>query len=267
MGDSPMAAPLRANISQIDDPQGQGRVKVRCTALGEAWEAWAQVLRPDPANPPPAYAPGDVVIILLEEEDPGSPIVLGTLSSRGKPVGVDLASEVPRTDHGWSDLALSAKTRGLLDQVIAAFRRPPGRRVRERRTGSAVLISGTSGSDRIMAAQLVAKELGSMLLRVDLTRVVSKYIGETEKNLDAIFIRAEASGAVLFFDEADALFGKRPEVKDSHDRYANIEIRYLLQRLEEHAGLVILATNRKQAIDPAFLRRCSAIVSIPGPHS
>jgi len=118
----------------------------------------------------------------------------------------------------------------------------------------------------MMAAQILARELGIDLFRIDLARVVSKYIGETEKNLRAVFAEAEARGAILFFDEADALFGKRSEVKDSHDRYANVEVAWLLQRLEQYAGLVILATNRKQNIDPAFLRRLAAVVSFPVPR-
>ena len=106
---------------------------------------------------------------------------------------------------------------------------------------------------------------GSTLYRIDLSAVVSKYIGETEKNLRRLFDAAEDGGAILFFDEADALFGKRSEVKDSHDRYANIEINYLLQRMEAYRGLAILATNMKSALDPAFLRRLRFIVNFPVP--
>jgi ATP-dependent 26S proteasome regulatory subunit len=133
--------------------------------------------------------------------------------------------------------------------------------------GISVLLSGPSGTGKTMAAEVIANDLGLDLYRIDLSRVVSKYIGETEKNLRAVFEAAEASGAVLLFDEADALFGKRSEVKDSHDRYANIEVSYLLQRMESYAGLAILATNMKSHIDAAFLRRLRYVVDVPFPDA
>src|SRR5205823_6163397 len=111
----------------------------------------------------------------------------------------------------------------------------------------------------------IANQLRVDLYRIDLSAVVSKYIGETERNLRKLFDAAEDGGAILFFDEADALFGKRSEVKDSHDRYANIEINYLLQRIEAYRGLVILATHMKSALDPAFMRRLRFIVDFPYP--
>src|SRR4029453_12349069 len=115
--------------------------------------------------------------------------------------------------------------------------------------GISALFSGVSGTGKTMAAEVLASELQLDLYRIDLSAVVSKYIGETEKNLRRVFDAAEESGAVLLFDEADALFGKRSEVKDSHDRYANIEISYLLQRMEVYRGLAILTTNFRQALD------------------
>src|SRR5690606_9508293 len=124
-----------------------------------------------------------------------------------------------------------------------------------------------SGVGKTMAAEVLARHLDLDLFRIDLASVVSKYIGETEKNLKRVFDAAEASGAILFFDEADALFGKRTEVKDSHDRYANIEIDYLLQRMEDYRGLAILATNMKSHLDPAFLRRLRFVVDIPAPDA
>ena len=114
-----------------------------------------------------------------------------------------------------------------------------------------------------MAAEVVAGELGLDLYKVDLSSVVSKYIGETEKNLERIFTAAARGRRVLFFDEADALFGKRSEVADAHDRYANIEVAYLLQRMEAYDGLVILATNLQRNIDDAFLRRIDVVVDFP----
>ncbi len=128
-----------------------------------------------------------------------------------------------------------------------------------------VLFVGPSGPGKTMAAELLALRLRLELHRVDLSLVVSKYIGETEKNLARLFEEAERTGAVLFFDEADALFGTRTEVKDSHDRYANLEIGYLLQKLEAHEGIVILSTNRREDIDSAFLRRVRYVVPFPGP--
>ncbi len=131
--------------------------------------------------------------------------------------------------------------------------------------GITALFAGSSGTGKTMAAEALASELKLDLFRIDLATVVSKYIGETEKNLRKVFDAAEEGGAVLFFDEADALFGKRSEVKDSHDRYANIEISYLLQRMESYRGLAILATNMKGAIDQAFVRRLMFIVDFPFP--
>jgi SpoVK/Ycf46/Vps4 family AAA+-type ATPase len=133
--------------------------------------------------------------------------------------------------------------------------------------GISALFSGPSGTGKTMAAEVLANHLKLDLFRIDLAGVVSKYIGETEKNLKKVFDAAEQSGAILFFDEADALFGKRTEVKDSHDRYANIEVSYLLQRIEEYRGLAILATNYKSALDRAFLRRLRFQLDFPLPDA
>ena len=129
------------------------------------------------------------------------------------------------------------------------------------------LFAGVSGTGKTMAAEVLSNELRLDLYRVDLSSVVSKYIGETEKNLRRVFDAAEAGGAILLFDEADALFGKRTEVKDSHDRYANIEVSYLLQRMEAYRGLAILTTNRKESLDTAFLRRLRFVVQFPFPDA
>ena len=133
--------------------------------------------------------------------------------------------------------------------------------------GISALFSGPSGTGKTMAAEILAGHLKLNLYRIDLSAIVSKYIGETEKNLKKVFDAAERSGAILFFDEADALFGKRSEVKDSHDRYANIEINYLLQRMEDYRGLAILATNMKTLLDQAFLRRLRFHVDFPFPST
>jgi hypothetical protein len=133
--------------------------------------------------------------------------------------------------------------------------------------GLVALFAGESGTGKTLAAEAIANEAGLDLYRVDLATLVSKYIGETEKNLKQLFDAADASGAVLLFDEADALFGKRSEVKDSHDRYANIEVAYLLQRVEAYRGLAILTTNMKSALDRAFLRRIRFVVNFPMPDA
>ena len=176
------------------------------------------------------------------------------------------------TKATWSDLVLPDEQMALMRQIAG--------QVRERRKvydawgfarrmnrgfGISALFAGESGTGKTMAAEVLANDLKLNLYRIDLSAVVSKYIGETEKNLRALFDAAESGGAILFFDEADALFGKRSEVKDSHDRYANIEINYLLQRMEEFSGLAILATNMKSALDPAFMRRLRFIVNLPFP--
>jgi len=164
---------------------------------------------------------------------------------------------------------ISAQLRALADDVRRASQAESVLRFASGASGGAPtagLFVGGSGTGKTMAAQVLARELGAPLYRVDLAAVRSKYIGETEKNLDRIFRAAEQSGAMLLFDEADALFGKRSEVKDSHDRHANVEANYLLQRIEAFRGVAILATNSKSAIDDAFLRRLRCVVEFPPPH-
>jgi SpoVK/Ycf46/Vps4 family AAA+-type ATPase len=133
--------------------------------------------------------------------------------------------------------------------------------------GISALFAGVSGTGKTMAAEVLATELRLDLYRIDLSQVVSKYIGETEKNLRRVFDAAEEGGVILLFDEADALFGRRSEVKDSHDRYANIEVSYLLQRMEAYRGLAILTTNQRGALDQAFVRRLRFIVEFPFPDA
>jgi hypothetical protein len=172
----------------------------------------------------------------------------------------------------WNDLVLPSATLNQLREVTSAVRH---RHIVytgwgfERRLslakGMKALFAGPSGTGKTMAAEVMARELGLDLYKIDLSTVVSKYIGETEKNLDRIFRAAQSSNAIIFFDEADALFGKRSDVKDAHDRYANIEVAYLLQKMEEYDGFVILATNLILNIDDAFKRRVNYTVEFPFP--
>jgi len=174
----------------------------------------------------------------------------------------------------WEDLVLPPGQHNTLRQIAAHLRQ----RIRvyedwgfgrhgTRGLGVSALFCGESGTGKTLAAEVLANELALDLYRIDLSAVVSKYIGETEKNLRRVFDAAEDSGAILLFDEADALFGKRSEVKDSHDRYANIEISYLLQRMEAYRGLAVLTTNMKTALDRAFQRRLRFILNFPFPDS
>ncbi len=175
---------------------------------------------------------------------------------------------------GWDDLVLPEPQKGVLGQIAIHLRQR--QRVYEewgfaakgvRGLGISALFSGPSGTGKTMAAEVLAGALNLDLYRIDLSSVVSKYIGETEKNLRRVFDAAEQGGGILLFDEADALFGKRNEVKDSHDRYANIEVSYLLQRMEAYRGLALLTTNLKNAIDSAFLRRIRFVIQFPFPDA
>jgi SpoVK/Ycf46/Vps4 family AAA+-type ATPase len=184
-----------------------------------------------------------------------------------------LARKLP-AGYTWTDITLSADSLAQLREFCA--------QMKNRRTvyetwgfarqvsackGLSALFYGPSGTGKTMAVEIIARELRLDAYKIDLSTVVSKYIGETEKNLSEIFREAETSNAILFFDEADALFGKRSEVKDAHDRYANIEVNYLLQRVEEFDGMVVLATNLRKNIDEAFFRRMNFAIEFPFPES
>lgn len=176
--------------------------------------------------------------------------------------------------QGWDDLVLPEAQKATLRAIAAQLRQRNlvyeewGFAARNRRgLGLSALFHGPSGTGKTMAAEILAGELRLDLYHIDLSRIVSKYIGETEKNLRRVFDAAEENGAILLFDEADSLFGARSEVKDSHDRYANIEVSYLLQRMEGYRGLAILTTNMRGAIDQAFLRRIRFAVPFPFPDA
>ena len=179
-----------------------------------------------------------------------------------------------RDTYNWNDLVLPQLQVKTLREIAIHVRQRP--KVYEtwgfaaksaRDLGPSALFAGLSGTGKTMAAEVLANELCLDLYRIDLSSVVSKYIGETEKNLHWVFDAVEAGGTILLFDEADALFGKRTEVKDAHDRYANIQASYLLRRIEAYRGLVILTSNMKYALDSAFLRRIRFIVRFAFPDA
>ncbi len=206
------------------------------------------------------------------KEAPGA-VLWEACRAQSRPRLDDLAQRIEPA-AAWDELVLPESQRQVLRDVVTQVRQ----RVQVYETwgfatkgarglGISALFAGASGTGKTMAAEVLAGELRLDLYRIDLSQVVSKYIGETEKNLRRVFDAAEEGGAILLFDEADALFGKRSEVKDSHDRYANIEVSYLLQRMEAYRGLAILTTNMKNALDQAFLRRIRFIVQFPFPDA
>jgi rhodanese-related sulfurtransferase len=205
---------------------------------------------------------------------PADPAPLLTGAREQNAAGLERLARRIEPAVGWPDLVLPAPVAGQLqelaararhrDQVLTDWRmRPGGGRGR----GITALFAGDSGTGKTMSAEVIAGELGLDLYTIDLATVVDKYVGETEKNLERIFTEAGGVNAVLLFDEADAVFGKRSEVRDAHDRYANIESAYLLQRMESFDGLAILATNLRANIDDAFTRRLDAIVDFPVPDA
>lgn len=209
-----------------------------------------------------------------EPTNDDSPLVAAlwqTCRERVRPTLADLAQHLePKAT--WDDLVLPEVQLQTLRQISIHLRQRGTvhdswgfSRKSSRGLGIHALFSGSSGTGKTMAAEVLAGDLGLDLFRIDLSSVVSKYIGETEKNLERVFTAAEAGGSILLFDEADALFGRRGEVKDSHDRYANMEVSYLLQRIESYRGLAILTTNLRSSLDTAFQRRLEFIVEFPFP--
>jgi hypothetical protein len=259
--------------------------EVRSALWAELLRAEDRFTRPDVAEVASKFrfTPGQIRDALAEARtraalagSPGQAIDINGLHAacrtQASPRFGDLARKVAPI-FGWDSIVLPDNQIAQLREIAAHVRHAPnvmGCWGFEARfpLGRAVtaLFAGSSGTGKTMAAEILASDLQLDLFKVDLSAVVSKYIGETEKNLHRIFREAQSSNAILFFDEADALFGKRSEVKDSHDRYANIEIAYLLQRMEEYDGIVILATNLKKNLDEAFVRRMRFIVDFPLPR-
>ncbi len=250
----------------------------------EQQAAWAEVLGKD-VNNSPAILAGQFnlniptihqIARIANTEQNGS---INTLHDRvweaclvNTNPKMDMMAQRLKAKATWDDIVLPEETVKLLRQISGQVSKRGTvydnwgyRQKMNRGLGINALFTGESGTGKTMAAEVIANHLQLNLYRIDLSAVVSKYIGETEKNLRQLFDAAEDGGAILFFDEADALFGKRSEVKDSHDRYANIEINYLLQRMEAYRGLAILATNMKNALDQAFVRRLRFIVNFPFP--
>jgi AAA+ superfamily predicted ATPase len=222
-------------------------------------------------------------IISLEPVKEGEPIMSGRLvlssdwlskflfdKDVAPKFGPDFPAKLITTKLNWEDLVINSKTaqqikdikvwldhhRTLLNDWGMSRKIKPGYRA---------LFYGPPGTGKTMTASLLGKEFNKDVYRIDLSQIVSKYIGETEKNLEKIFVKAEHKDWILFFDEADALFGKRSNVQSAHDKYANQEVSYLLQRVEDFSGLIILASNYKTNIDSAFVRRFNAIIHFPMP--
>ncbi len=260
-------------------PPGLQRLRVVPPSQAERAALWAMALPPDhPRARLRAVAaqfplgPSEIAEIARALPVDAPPDALWQQCRDRGGRGIDALADriVPR--QGWDDLVLPphvlADLRALADQVRHrvrvledwgfADRLPSGQ-------GVTALLAGPSGVGKTMAAEVIAGDLGLDLYKVDLSRLISKYIGETEKNLRRVFDAAEQTGACLFLDEADACLGKRSEVKDSHDRHANIEVSYLLQRMESYSGLCVMATNLKNNLDGAFLRRLRFVIDLPFP--
>lgn len=246
---------------QVDDLVAQFNLSLpTITAAASSALGQAQMEAAD-AGPEPAIDPDRLAAALWD-----------VCRRQARPQLDDLAQRIDAR-ASWDDLVLPDIQRQVLLEIAAQVRQRG--RVYERwgfqaksnrGLGISALFAGSSGTGKTMAAEVLARDLALDLYRIDLSGVVNKYIGETEKNLRRVFDAAEAGGVILLFDEADALFGKRSEVRDSHDRHANIEVSYLLQRMESYRGLAILTSNLKEALDKAFLRRLRFVVDFPFPR-
>jgi predicted nucleic acid-binding protein len=266
LGDTPQ---LRRSIARPEAPE---RLKLWQAALADKAAALAPVVDTLATQYRLGARRIEQIAALARGEDVAADAAALHEASRGQVHGMQGLAQRIATRARWFDLVLPEVQQAVLRQIAAHTRHRLTVHHRwgfagqsARGLGIATLFWGDSGTGKTLAAEVIASELGLALYRIDLSAVVSKYIGETEKNLRKVFDAAEEAGAILLFDEADALFGKRSEVKDSHDRYANIEVSYLLQRMESYGGLAILTTNHKGALDTAFQRRLRFVVHFPFP--
>ena len=260
---------------------GSFAVQIAMPTPEEQQQAWHDSLQPDPGKSPELLAGQfdltfpEIHQVCTEAQASHTGELKDRLWDGCRSIArprLDMLAQQLQSHVTLDDVVLPEQEKDLLEEIanqVAHRSRVHGawgfREKMDRGLGISALFAGESGTGKSMAAEAIGNRLRLDVYRIDLSAVVNKYIGETEKNLRRLFDAAERGGAILFFDEADALFGKRSEVKDSHDRYANIEINYLLQRLEGYRGLAILATNMKSALDPAFVRRLRFIVNFPYP--
>jgi SpoVK/Ycf46/Vps4 family AAA+-type ATPase len=267
---------------RLDAPLGTLQVRLSPLDANDRKALWSEALTAAPRVAAPdielvaehfQLGPGEIAELGAQLGD-GDGRALWRVCRDAAGAGLETLAEKIEPRFTWDDIVLPGPVletlRAIAGQVrcrSAVYGRGGFGRKLVRGRGVTALFAGPSGVGKTMAAEVIAGDLDLDLYRIDLSSVVSKYIGETEKNLRLVFDAAEATGAVLFFDEADALFGKRSEVNSAHDRYANIEVSYLLQRMESYSGLAILATNMKGHLDTAFLRRLRFMIDVPFPDA
>lgn len=242
------------------------RLEVQRILSSEHWFAQKHILWLEPVREGEPVMSGRLIL------DPEI-VELLTIGTVSKPrFSVDFPAEYIETEMEWDDLVLHPKTMQQIREIENWLKHNDtllhdwGMK-KKIKPGYRALLYGPPGTGKTLTATLLGKYTGKDVFRIDLSRVVSKYIGETEKNLSRLFDKAENKNWILFFDEADALFGKRTDIRDAHDKYANQEVAYLLQRIESYSGLVILATNQRGNIDEAFARRFQAIIHFPVPRA
>lgn len=241
------------------------RLEVQCILSSDHWFAQKHILWLDSV---PEGEPAMSGRLIIEPET----VELFTLGTVSRPrFSTDFPAEHIQTEMDWDDLVLHPNTLRQICEIETWIKHSDtlmqdwGMR-KKIKPGYRALFYGPPGTGKTLTATLLGKYTGKDVFRIDLSRVISKYIGETEKNLSRLFDKAENKNWILFFDEADALFGKRTDIRDAHDKYANQEVAYLLQRIESYNGLVILATNKRSNIDDAFVRRFQTIIHFPMPR-
>ena len=240
------------------------RIAVQCLFSSDHWFARERILRLEPVREGEPVMSGRLIL------DPETVEEIVTSKISRPAFSPDFPAEYIETAMDWDDLVLPPATWNQIREIENWISHNDtllnGWGMRKRiKPGYRALFHGLPGTGKTLTATLLGKHTGKDVFRIDLSRIISKYIGETEKNLSRLFDKAENKNWILFFDEADALFGKRTDIRDAHDKYANQEVAYLLQRIECYGGLVILASNRRANIDDAFVRRLQAIISFPMP--